>query len=84
MKENIKTVVYQSIWKEGVVETMAKLNLRTGKVFDIEVSDDEESPYYGIHDKDIIFTPDYEEVNVEPDLNGVEYAIDIQDLYLFS
>lgn len=37
---NIIPVQFTSSWNEGEVETAAKLDLHTGEVFDIELSDD--------------------------------------------
>jgi len=73
-------VDYQSQWEEGLCDSKAKLNLRTGEVFDIEDSNCGED--FEFHLRDVIFTKDGTEVIVE-DFNGFDYAIDTQDIYLF-
>jgi hypothetical protein len=80
MKEFIE-VDYQSQWEEGYCDSKAKLNLRTGEVYDIEDSNEGED--FECHERDVIFSADETEVLVE-DINGFDYAIDTRDLYLFT
>jgi len=81
MQDNIREVVYNSVWEEGVVETRAKLNLKTGEVFDIDIST--EGDNYGLHINDVILTLDYRQESYVEQKNGFDYAIDTQDIYLF-
>jgi len=75
---NTIRVQYTSIWEAGTVNTNASLNLLTGEVFDIESTDccdcgnmlESEEIY--IKEADI-------SLDVLPDFNGFEYAINIDD-----
>jgi hypothetical protein len=74
-------VEYQSQWEEGFCDSKAKLDLKTGEVFDIEDSNVGED--FELHLRDVIFTTNGTEVLVE-DFNDFDYAIDTRDIYLFS
>jgi len=73
-------VDYRSVWEEGVCDSTAKLNIKTGEVFDI--TDSECGEDFEFHIEDVIFTKNDIEVLVE-DFNDFDYAIDPQDIYLF-
>ena len=79
--KSIIEVEYQSQWEEGFCDSKAKLDLKTGEVFDIEDSNVGED--FELHLRDVIFTTNGTEVLVE-DFNDFDYAIDTRDIYLFS
>lgn len=39
MKDTVNAI-FQTVWCEGIIETNCKLDLDTGEIFDIDVSDD--------------------------------------------
>ena len=83
MKNNSVDVIYQSHWEEGIVETTAKLDIKTGEVFDIEISDDEEVSEYEFHLFDIILDKNYKNSSDVIDCSDGFYAIAKKDIKLF-
>lgn len=80
--DRIINVTYVSEWEEGLVESPARYNIDTGRVFDIEPSDDEESAYYECH------LGDYMEIPGDKH-NGIRYYLeepneDSDDYYIDS
>lgn len=66
----------------GIFESAAKLNLKTGEVFDIKTcSDDGQDDIETVHSEDIYFSFQGKEYTFEVEFNDSEYVLkDNQDL----
>ena len=83
-RNRTKQVIYRSVWNEGIVDTIATLDLTSGEVFDIAVSEDEETAEYEFHEKDVIIdTQTGEQADIIEDENGYRYSIDKEDIEIF-
>lgn len=81
MNKNIIEVIFQSLWSEGTIETNAKLDLTTGIVFDIELSDDGDE-FEHLICEGIIYNDEYYGVEIN-DVDN-EYYMDVNLLKEFK
>jgi len=81
MQKHIKKVDFRSIWEDGVVDTTASLDLKTGEIFDI-IRNKEDEEALGIHEMNVVYGANDEEITVDI-LGKFDNSIDIQDIHLF-
>ncbi len=65
-------VIYQSVWEEGVVETNAEFNVKTGEIRNIEASD-EGSDFESLVEENIVSHDGQYVAEVDTENNKFDY-----------
>lgn len=71
--KNTVNAIFQTVWSEGIIETDCKLDLGTGEIFDIDVSDDG-SDFEHLIDSFLIFED--EAYGISDDSDEFEYYLE--------